>query len=403
MHNIIESQPIFNVGIIGAVSDGKTTLVKKLTGIETQRHSHEKERNITIKQGYGNMKIWSKNSEYITTHGDINILDEIPDVTLVNHISFVDCPGHQDYIKTMLTSTSLMYAVIIVIAVDQSLLKKNTLIQHMLATKTNNLDTKIIICLNKIDLVKKNIVLARKKELELLCSELDIKPYIIIPCCFNKNIGLKYIITSLQELLNPEEYYKKLCYEEPIFRINRSFDINKPGTNIDMLNGGIIGGTLIQGCLKVQDEIIILPGVLDSQNNIIPIKTTIKSIKTEKKSIDIIYPGGLFGICTDIDPYYTKNDALKGTIATNKLYDNYKNILIKIIFKNPYYTKLLETNVKIEIHQGITIIPGTVTDIINDVLTIELDNNINILLSNNVISILSLDKPIVLIAICTIV
>ena len=67
-------QPICNIGTLGSVSDGKSTLVEKLTGIKTQRHSSEKIRNITIKSGYANLKIWmNENNEYTTTNDSDNL------------------------------------------------------------------------------------------------------------------------------------------------------------------------------------------------------------------------------------------------------------------------------------------------------------------------------------------
>jgi translation initiation factor 2 subunit 3 len=125
------------------------------------------------------MKIWiDDQNEYYTTNSDYNNYNEYK---LVNHISFVDCPGHHTLIQTMLSSISLMDGAIIVIAVDQPINKKNQLIQHLIAAKLGKLD-KIIICLNKIDLVSKNILLTRKKELDDILLKYEIKPYIIIIC-----------------------------------------------------------------------------------------------------------------------------------------------------------------------------------------------------------------------------
>jgi len=65
MSNNIKNQPILNIGCLGSVSDGKSTTVLQLTGIKTQTHSNEKTRNITIKPGYANMKVWlNSNGEY---------------------------------------------------------------------------------------------------------------------------------------------------------------------------------------------------------------------------------------------------------------------------------------------------------------------------------------------------
>ena len=55
---ILQNQPIYNIGSIGHVASGKSTLVRSITGIKTQKHSSEQERNITINIGYANAKIF---------------------------------------------------------------------------------------------------------------------------------------------------------------------------------------------------------------------------------------------------------------------------------------------------------------------------------------------------------
>ena len=74
-------QPIVNIGMLGSVSDGKSTTVYSLSGVKTQRHSSEMKRNITIKPGYANMKIYHDEDGY---NGDIMTRDsqsEIPKKT----------------------------------------------------------------------------------------------------------------------------------------------------------------------------------------------------------------------------------------------------------------------------------------------------------------------------------
>ncbi len=116
MDEYIKNQPLINIGCLGCVSDGKSTLIKCLTGIKTQRHSREKNENLSIKQGYANLKIYENEK-------------------LINHISFVDCPGHQDLILTLLTSLCLMDGVIIVIAVNNPINTKQQLKHQLLAVK----------------------------------------------------------------------------------------------------------------------------------------------------------------------------------------------------------------------------------------------------------------------------
>ena len=211
----------------------------------------------------------------------------------------------------MLGSISLMDGAIIVIAVNQPLINKPQLIQHLAAAKIGKLD-KIIICLNKIDLVKKSILFKYKLELDKILKEYEITPHIIIPTCFNKNIGINYLLSAIMELFNPTSYLDRIN-KKSLFNISRSFDINKVGINYNNVVGGVIGGSLSAGKFKINDIIEIRPGYV-SKNISKPIITKILSIKTDTTFLDEIIPGGLIAIGTDIDPFYCKNDMLVGNV-----------------------------------------------------------------------------------------
>jgi len=314
------NQPSINIGTAGAVSDGKSTLIKQLTGIQTQRHSKEFERNITIKAGYANAKFWrDEDGEYYTTDSthDTYTTNEGFECTLENHVSFVDCPGHETLISTTLASTSIMDGVILIVGVDQPISMKPQLIQHVAAIKLAKID-KIIICMNKIDLVSKDTFMERHQELIDMLEQYEIVPYTIIPTCFNKKIGLEHLKKAIMELFNPCDYLKKTS-ESPLFRISRTFNVDKPGTHWRSMVGGVLGGTLTTGTLKIGDEIEIRPGQVSKNKNGIftcqPIRTTIRSIKTDETNLDEIIPGGLSGLGTDIDPYYCKSDTLTGHVV----------------------------------------------------------------------------------------
>ena len=309
---IIKCQPIINIGCLGSVSDGKSTLVAKLTGIKTQRHTDELKRNITINQGYGNLKIFYDDVNYYTTDSTGNKND----CKLVNHISFVDCPGHQELIETMMSSMSLMKGAIVIISVAEPLKQKPQLIQHLISAKVSNLN-KLIICMNKCDLVPINIVKERKKELDELLKKLDITPLIIIPTSFTHKLGINELIHSIETFFpNQEEEINT----KTLFRITRSFDINQPGINYETMKGGCVGGSLISGSFKLNDEVEINPGILtkntDGRFTCEPIRTTLLSFESDKIKLDVVEPGGLVGILTNIDPYYCKNDQLKGNVIT---------------------------------------------------------------------------------------
>ena len=113
-----QKQPIMNIGMLGSVSDGKSTTVLKLTGTKTQKHSSELKRNITIKPGYANMKIYSKNDE-LSSCGSKKDLDG----DLIHHLSFVDCPGHNELILTMLANIDLMKGAIVIVSAAEPIEK----------------------------------------------------------------------------------------------------------------------------------------------------------------------------------------------------------------------------------------------------------------------------------------
>jgi len=312
--NYMKHHPIINIGTLGSVSHGKSTLVSMLTGTKTQRHSTEQIRNITIKPGYANLKIWQDEDtfEFKTTNSETY---EMEGYRLVHHISFVDCPGHQELIQVMLGSVSLMKGAIVVVSAAEDIKTAKQLTQHLAAAKLANLEN-LIVLFNKLDLVSKSKAIERKEELDILLSKLGIEPKITIPTALNKKIGYQNIIKSILNIFPPKLDQNR---DLPLFRILLSFDINKPGTNWNEVLGGVLGGSLLTGKLEVGDKIVIKPGTVQKKADgnwiMKPIETVIKSIKTEKENITSTQPGGLVGFGTTIDPFYCKDAKLEGQIV----------------------------------------------------------------------------------------
>jgi translation initiation factor 2 subunit 3 len=315
------NQPLLNIGTLGSVSDGKSTLIYQLTGIKTQRHSSEKEKNITIKPGYANLKLWQceECNSFFSSASKLNdnTCDFCENNCKLNHyLSIVDNPGHISLILTMMGSISLMSGAIVVVSAAEPIKKKPQLIQHLLAAKMANLD-KIIICMNKIDLVNRETIIKRKQELDELLESIGIIPLQIIPTSFTRKLGVDYLVKSILKYFPPNDSNKNKS-TKVLFRITRSFDINKPGTLWDNVNGGVIGGSLISGELNIGDEIEIKPGILiknkDGTYTNTIIKTKVLSLETDNIKLEKATTGGLIAILTDIDPYYVKNDLLSGNI-----------------------------------------------------------------------------------------
>lgn len=313
-------QPVVNIGMLGSVSDGKSTTVYSLSGVKTQRHSSEQKRNITIKPGYANMKIYQDDNGYNVKKGK-----------LVHHVSFIDCPGHFQLIVTMLSNIKLMDGIILVVSAAEPIEKKPQLLQHITAIKLSGIKN-VIVLLNKLDLVTKKIAIQRHADLVSILTANNIIPKCIIPVCMNHMIGVDMILNSIMEFI-PQK--KQNTETHPLFMISRSFDVNYPNISYTDIVGGVIGGGMLRGIFKIGDEIEISPGILTVNKNgsveWTPHQTIITSIKSDVTALDCALPGGLVGIGTDLDPYYCKNDGMAGQMVgwRNKMPPTVINLTVK--------------------------------------------------------------------------
>jgi translation initiation factor 2 subunit 3 len=100
--------------------------------------------------------------------------------------------------------------------------------------------------------------------------------------------------------------------------IIRSFDVNKPGTSIDELQGGVVGGSVLEGVLQVGMDVELRPGHMfkDAEDNVqfTPIKSRIVSLQAENNPLLYAVPGGLIAVGLMIDPSITRNDRMVGNV-----------------------------------------------------------------------------------------
>lgn len=327
---IMKNQPTINVGMIGSVSNGKSSVTEKLTNIKTQKHSSEMKRNITIKLGYANAKIFKCQecpSPQCYQHHPCTVMDTECGIcngpmTLEKHISITDTPGHQSLMATMLNGTCVMDTTILVESASNDGLAPQTK-HHLLATKMIGVNNSIA-CLNKMDLVKKPKGIDKVTELRknLIGTMAENSP--IVPVIANHGINIdvlcEYICKYIKEPVRNYDATLKMI-------IIRSFNINKQEVPLDQLEGGVVGGTITQGVLHKGDKISIYPGLIDKNTTsdktrwkYKPIKGTALSINSETINLDYAIPGGLIGVKLDIDPGLATKDNLVGNILTN--YDN---------------------------------------------------------------------------------
>jgi len=118
--------------------------------------------------------------------------------------------------------------------------------------------------------------------------------------------------------------------------IIRSFDVNKPGVSPDELMGGVAGGTVLQGVIRVGQNVEIRPGILRKGENgragsITPIISKVVSIYNNKQTLDIAAPGGNVGVGLTIDPFITRNNNIVGHLlgSPDKLPPVFKTCMIR--------------------------------------------------------------------------
>ncbi|KAI3511379.1 hypothetical protein L1887_18532 [Cichorium endivia] len=324
---VISRQATINIGTIGHVAHGKSTVVKAISGVQTVRFKNELERNITIKLGYANAKIYKCEDEkcprpvcykaYGSGKEDSPLCDvpgfENSKMTLMRHVSFVDCPGHDILMATMLNGAAIMDGALLLIAANESCPQPQTS-EHLAAVDIMQLKH-IIILQNKVDLIQENIAVNQHEAIKTFIQGTAIDGAPIIPVSaqlkYNIDVVCEYIINKIPI---PERNF----ISPPNMIVIRSFDVNKPGSEVDEIKGGVAGGSILKGVLKVNQLIEVRPGIVvkDENGNIkcTPIYSRIVSLYAEQNELQFAVPGGLIGVGTTMDPMLTRADRLVGQV-----------------------------------------------------------------------------------------
>ena len=319
---VISRQATVNIGTIGHVAHGKSTVVKAISGVQTVRFKNELERNITIKLGYANAKIYKRVAERPGPGNFCSRGSATPDAfedgdgarwALARHVSFVDCPGHDILMATMLNGAAVMDAALLLVAGNEPCPQPQTS-EHLAAVEIMRLEN-IIILQNKVDLVKPDAAVQQHEQIRKFVAGTvaDKAPIIPISAVMKYNIDVvcEYIVHRIPV---PVRNFT----DRPQLIVIRSFDVNKPGEDVDALKGGVAGGSILQGVLRMGDEIEVRPGIVtkDADGNVacLPIYSRIVSLYAEQNDLQFAVPGGLIGVGTKIDPTLTRADRLVGQV-----------------------------------------------------------------------------------------
>jgi translation initiation factor 2 subunit 3 len=374
-------QPEVNVGTIGHVDHGKTTLVQALTGVWASRHSEELKRGITIKLGYADMAIYKcPKCEPPKNYSTQPICPSCGSkATFVRAVSFVDAPGHEALMATMLSGAAIMDGAILVVAADELCPQPQTR-EHLAAADAIGIKN-IIVVQNKIDIVDEKRARKSYEEIKNFVKGTVAEDAPIIPVSAQRGVNIDVLLQAIEEFIPTP---KRDETKPPLMYIVRSFDINKPGTIIEKMEGGVIGGTILQGKFKIGEELEIRPGIAiekEGRNAYNPLFSEVASLQAGGRKVDEAYCGGLVGIGTLLDPSYSKADGLTGNIIgkAGMLPPTLSELTLETqILERAVGTKELaqieevSMNETLLLHAGAAITVGKVSSVRKDKVTLKL-------------------------------
>lgn len=377
--------PSINVGVVGHVDHGKTTLVQALTGVWTAKYSEELKRSMTIKLGYANGYIaYCEGLEGPEAYVPSTSCPKGAEPKILRALSYIDAPGHEVLMSVMLSGGSLMDAALVVIAANEPCPQPQTR-EHVKALEILGVE-QVVVVQNKVDVVspeeaKKNY--SQIKEF-LSTTRYEKVPIVPVSALHKANIDVLAMVMAAV-FREPERDLSK----PGLMLVARSFDVNLPGTRPENLVGGVVGGSLIKGRISVGDEVEVKPGVrieVKSKTVYEPLTAKVVSIRYGDINAEEAKPGGLVALGTTLDPSLTKADAMVGQVIGHEVPDPVNTLVLEYhMFERVVGSKTLEATPQLRANDRIRLVVGTaytnavVTKISGEIMELKLEGPVVVL------------------------
>ncbi|WP_018922431.1 selenocysteine-specific translation elongation factor [Salsuginibacillus kocurii] len=213
----------YTVGVAGHIDHGKTTLVKAMTNMETDRLKEEKERNISIEPGFAKL-----------------------DVAEGMHVSLIDVPGHERFIRQMIAGVAGIDMVMLVIAADEGVMPQTR--EHMDILHLLGIEHALIV-ISKIDLVEEELLEIVQLDVEEAISGTGFQDAPVVLADSVSKTGIEDIKASIQSVLAhvpPRDV--RGAFRLPIDQV---FTVHGQGT--------VVRGTVYEGSIQEGETLTLLP------------------------------------------------------------------------------------------------------------------------------------------------
>ncbi len=213
---------------------------------------------------------------------------------------------------TMLAGAMIMDGAILLVSAAETCPQPQTR-EHLMALEIIGVKN-LVVVQNKIDLVTEEEAIENYKQIQAFLKGTTYKKAPIIPISARSGANIDVLIEAIEKAIPPPKRDPKA---KPMMLVARSFDVNKPGTKIKSIIGGILGGAIKQGVLKTGEEVEIKPGrMIEEKNKKVwyPLTAKITGLQTGGQTVDQATPGGSIGVLTSLDPAVVKSDSLAGSV-----------------------------------------------------------------------------------------
>ena len=195
----LPNQPEINIGMIGHVDHGKTTLTQRLTGKWTDEHSEELKRGISIKLGYADTAFYKcpncKEPQCYCNNNKCPSCDSPAELLRV--VSFVDAPGHETLMAIMLSGAAIMDGAVLVIAANEHCPQPQTR-EHLTALDISGIKN-IVIVQNKIDLVSEKNAIKNYEQILKFTKGTCAEGAPIVPISAHQDINIDVLIKAMHD------------------------------------------------------------------------------------------------------------------------------------------------------------------------------------------------------------